>query len=204
MRCDCAAAHLLLHALRKQFDQAHAPRLPTRAAIKTPGQLLQPIAEALLQLHQQPAFFQRRLVIARTHRPVQKQGLHFAQRPDHSFDRVPAQLLQRGHPLVAVDDQVMLRLLGGHHDNRRLLTAGRQRRKQPPMALRPMHAKVLQASLKLVELQPHPPRSLDSSTLHQVRSGIARPDRVVSPHLPWNQHHKAVTGIARGEAVVRP
>jgi hypothetical protein len=69
----------LLNTLREKFDQCHPPRHPTRAAIETAGQFLQPIAEALLQFNQQPAFFQRRLVIARTHRPVQKQSLHFAQ-----------------------------------------------------------------------------------------------------------------------------
>jgi hypothetical protein len=47
MRCNCSAAHLLLHTRRKQFDQPHAPRYPTRAAIKTPRQLLLVIAEAL-------------------------------------------------------------------------------------------------------------------------------------------------------------
>ena len=76
---DGAVAHLLLHTLRKQLHQAHPPRYPTRAAVETAGQLLQPIAEALLQFHQKPAFFQSRLVIARTHRPVQKQSIHFAQ-----------------------------------------------------------------------------------------------------------------------------
>jgi hypothetical protein len=126
-------------------------------------------------------------VIAPTHRPVQKQGLDFAQRPDHRFDRVPAQLLKRGDPLIAVDHQVMLRLLGRDHHDRRLLAAGRQRRQQAPMTLRPAHPKVLKTPLKLVEFQPHDPHPLDSSTLHQLRSGIARQDRDVSPHRPWNQ-----------------
>jgi hypothetical protein len=79
VRRDGAVAHLLLHTVRKQLDQSHPTRHPTRAAIKTPRQFLQPIAEALLQFHQQPAFFQSRLVIARTHRAIQKQSLHFAQ-----------------------------------------------------------------------------------------------------------------------------
>ena len=104
MRRDDAVAHLLLHTLGKQLDQAHPTRYPTHAAIKTPRQFLQPIVEALLQFHKKPAFFQSRLVIARTHRPVQKQGLHFAQRPDHRLDRVPAQLLERRDPLIAIDD----------------------------------------------------------------------------------------------------
>jgi len=183
MRRDRAAAHLLLHALRKQLDQSHPPRHPTRAAIKTAGQLLQSIAEALLQLHQQPALFQRRLVIATAHGTIQKQGLRFAQRPDHRLDRVPTQLSERRHPLVAVDDQVMLRLLGGDHHDRRLLAAGSQRCQQAPMTFRPMHPKVLQTPLKLVKFQPHPSPSLRHSNLHQLSSGIARRDREVSPHL---------------------
>jgi hypothetical protein len=119
----------------------------------------------LLQFNQQPAFFESRFVIARTHRPVQQQR----------------------DPLVAVDDQIMLRLLGGHHHDGRLLTAGRQRREQTPMPFRPAHAKVLKTPLKLMEFQTHDTHPLDNSTLHQIRSGIARLDRVVSPHPPWNQ-----------------
>jgi hypothetical protein len=187
MRRDCAVAHLLLNTLRKQLNQAHPTRHPARAAIETAGQFLQPIAEALLQFHQQPAFFESRLVIARTHRPVQKQGLHFAQRPDHRFDRVTAKLLECRDPLIAVDQQIFIRLLGGNHDDWRLLTAGCQRRQQSPMPLRTAHAKVLETPLKLMEFQTHEMQPLDSSTLHQIRSGIARQDRIVSSHPPWNQ-----------------
>jgi len=143
-------------------------------------------------------------VIARTHRPVQKQSLHFAQRPDHRFDRIPAQLLERRYPLVAVDQQITVRLLGSNHHDRRLLTAGRQRRQQPPMPFRPAHAQVLKTPLKLMKFQPHDTHPLDNSTLHQIRSGIARRDGVVPPNLPWNQHDTALTGIARSEVVVRP
>jgi hypothetical protein len=187
MRRDCALAHLLLHTLRKQLDHAHPTRHPARAAIETPRQFLQPKAEALLQFHQQPAFFQSRLVIARTHRPVQKQSLRFAQRPDHRFDRVTAQLLKCRDPLIAVDQQIFIRLFGGNHDDRRLLTAGCQRRQQSPMPLRTTHAKVLETALKLMKFQTHETHPLDSSTLHQIRSGIARQVRVVSSHPPWNQ-----------------
>ena len=195
MRRDGAVAHLLLHTVGKQLDQAHPPRHPTRAAIKTARKSLQLVAEALLQFNQQPAFFERRLVIARTHRPVQKQGLHFAQRPDHGIHRVTTKLLERRDPLIAVDQQIFTSMLGRNHDDRRLLTAGRQRRQQSPMPFRPTHTKMLQAPLKLMEFQPHDPHSLDSSTLHQLRSGIARQDRVVSPHPPWNQGDRTSTGI---------
>ena len=187
MRRDCAVAHLLLHTRRKQLDQAHPTRHPTRAAIETARQLLQPIAEALLQLHKQPAFFQSRLVIARTHRPVKEQSLHFAQRPDHGIHRVTAQLLETRNPLIAVDHQIFIRLIGRNHDDRRLLTAGRQRCQQSPMPLWPAHTKVLKSPLKLMKFQTHEAQPLHSSTLHQTRSGIARQDRVVSLHPPWNQ-----------------
>ena len=184
--------------------QTHPPRYPTRAAIETAGQLLQPIAKALLQFNQKPAFFQRRFVIARTHRPVQKQSLHFAQRPDHRLHRVLAQLLQLRDPPIAVDDQITIWLLGCNNHDRRLLTAGRKRRQQPPLPLRPAKAKVLQAPLKLVEFRPHGTRSLDSSTLSPATSGIARPHRVVSPDLIWNQYDMPSTGIAWSAAEVRP
>jgi len=88
-------------------------------------------------------------------------------------------LLQRGDPLIAVDHQIFIRLLGRNHHDRRLLTAGRQRRKQPPMSFRTAHAKMLQAPLKLMEFQTHDTHPLDSSTLRQIRSGIARQGAVV-------------------------
>ena len=143
-------------------------------------------------------------MIARTHRPVQKQSLYFAQRPDHRLDRVPAQLLERSDPLVAVDHQVTVWLFGRNHNDRRLLTAGRQRRQQPPMPFWTAHAQVLKTPLKLMKLQPHDTHPLDNSTLHQIRSGIARQDGVVQPNLVWNQHDMASTGIAQDEVVVRP
>jgi len=68
----------------------------------------------------------------------------------------------------------VLWLLGRDHNDRRLLATGRQRRQQPPLPLRPAHAKVPQAKLKLVEFQPHVQRSLDNSTLRLAESGIAQ------------------------------
>jgi hypothetical protein len=113
-------------------------------------------------------------------------------------------LLQCCDPLITIDDQIVLWLLGCHHDDWRLLAAGRQRRQQATMTLWPMHPKVLKPPLKLVEFQPHAPRPLDNSNLHQIASGIARRDGAVSQDLPWNQYDRPSTGIARSEAVVRP
>ena len=73
-----------------------------------------------------------------------------------------------------------------------------------PVALRPVHAQVLQPPLKLVEFQPHTLRPLDNSNLHQIASGIARQHRVVSLDLPWNQYDRASTGIAWSEVEARP
>jgi hypothetical protein len=72
------------------------------------------------------------------------------------------------------------------------------------MPLRTVHAKMLKTPLKLMEFQTHDSYPLDSSTLQQIPSGIARQDRVVSPHRLWNQEDMASTGIARSEPVVRP
>ena len=183
MRRNRAAAHLLLHRRRQQLDQAHPPRDPTHAAIEAPRQLLLVVAEALRHLRQQPALFQGRGLLAGAHRAVQKQGLGFAQRPDHRLDRVAAKLLQRPDPPVAVDEQIALGLLDGDDDNRRLLPAGRQRCQQPLLAIWPVHAQVLQTPLKLVEFQLHGlrPHRRYPLNMRQAESGIARREAEVLP-----------------------
>jgi hypothetical protein len=60
---DLALAHLLLDRFRQNLRQRQPPRYPTHTAIEPARQLLQTIAEALLHLGQQPAHFQRRLVL---------------------------------------------------------------------------------------------------------------------------------------------
>jgi hypothetical protein len=104
MGCDRTATDLSLHALGKLIDKRQPTRYPTRAAIKAARQLVETIAKALLQFNQQPAFLQRRLMFRPAQRTVQDQSFGLAHRPDHGFHRVPAQLLQRHRPLVAVDD----------------------------------------------------------------------------------------------------
>ena len=122
MRRDLALAHLLLDGLWQKIDQSQPPRHPTGAAIEAARQFLQSIAEALLHLLQQPALLQRRLVRGETERAIQQQSLGLTHRPDHRFHRVPAQLLERRDPLVAVDHQVPVGLAcGGHHHDGRLL-----------------------------------------------------------------------------------
>jgi len=67
-------------------------------------------------------------VFGQAPRAVQQQGFGLAPGPDHRFQRVPAQLLERRDTLVAVNDQVAVRLVcDGHHHDGRLLPRGGQR-----------------------------------------------------------------------------
>jgi hypothetical protein len=129
LRRDLALAHLLLDGFRQDLHQRQPPRHPAHATIEPARQLIEAIAEAPLQLRQQPAHLQRGLVFAQPQRAVQQHGRGFAHRPYHRFHRVPAQLLQRCDPLIAVDDHVTIRraLRRYHHDGR-LLSALDQRR----------------------------------------------------------------------------
>jgi hypothetical protein len=68
-------------------------------------------------------------MFAQPQRAVQQHGRGLAHRPYHRFHRVPAQLLKRHDPLIAVDNHVTIRraLRRYHHDGR-LLPARSQRR----------------------------------------------------------------------------
>ncbi len=156
VRPDAALAHLLLDRFRQQLDQRQPPRHPARAAIKAARQFVQAIAEALLQFLKQPALLQRRLGFGQAERAVQQQRFGLAHRPHGRFHRVAAQLLERGDALVAVDNQVTLRLIGnGDHHDRRLLARGGQRGQQPPLPARLADPQMLQAPVELVKLQLH-------------------------------------------------
>jgi hypothetical protein len=52
LRQDLALAYLLLNGFRQNLYQGQPPRHPTHAAIEPARQLIQPVAEALLQLRQ--------------------------------------------------------------------------------------------------------------------------------------------------------
>ncbi len=173
VRRDRAAAYLLLHALRKLIDQCQTARYPTRAAIKATRQLVETVAEAPLQFRQQPAFFQRRLVFCPAQRSVQHQSFDLAHRPDHGLYRVPAQLLQRRNPLVAVDDQVTINLAGDrHHYNRRLLPRSGKRRQQSPLPLRPANPQMFPATIQLMKLHAHRPAPLRLRALVWTKSHL--------------------------------
>jgi hypothetical protein len=121
VRGDLSFANLLLNRLREDLHERQPARDPAHVAIEPPAQLLQPPPEPLLELGQQPPLFERGLLFRQPQRALEQQRFGLAHRPDHGTDRVPAQSLERRDPLVAVDHQIPLRLLGGHHHDRGLL-----------------------------------------------------------------------------------
>ncbi len=156
LRQDLALAHLLLDCLRQNLHQRQPPRHPAHTAIEPARQLIEPVAEALLQLGQQPTHLQRGLVFGQAQRTVQQHRRSLAHRPYHRFHRVAAQLLQRRDPLIAVYDHVTVRLIfSRYHHNGRLLPTVGQRRQQPPLPRRMAHSQVLPAPVELVKLQLH-------------------------------------------------
>jgi hypothetical protein len=156
LRQNLALPHLLLNGFRQNLDQRQPPRYPAHAAVEPARQLIQAVAEALLQLRQQPPHLQRRLVFGQTQRAIQQHGRRLAHWPHHRFHRVPAQLFQRRDPLIAIDDHVAVHLAvcPYDHDGRLLPTIG-QRRQQPPLPRRMAHSQVLPAPVELVKLQLH-------------------------------------------------
>jgi hypothetical protein len=153
---DLALAHLLLDRFRQNLHQCQPSRHPTHAAVEPARQLLQPVAEALLQFRQQPAHLQRAFVFAQSQRAVQQHGRGFTHWPHHRFHRVPAQLLQSHDPFIAINDHVAVCFaFGRHHHDGRLLAHFRQRCQKPPLPCRMAHSQVLPAPLELVKLQLH-------------------------------------------------
>ena len=108
----------LLHRLRQLPDQSQATRNPARAAVKLPGQLLLAVAEARVELTQQPSLLQRRLRLRRAQGACEQQRLGLAHLPHRRGDGVLAQPPQCPHPLVAVDHDELVRFAraGRHHD----------------------------------------------------------------------------------------
>ena len=156
MRRDLAGADALLHRFGKLFHQSQSARDPAHAAIKTPCQIFQVVAEASFQFCKQPSLLQRRLRFGKTHRSFQDQRIRFAHSPDDRVDRVAPQLLQSGDAFVTVDDLIPIRFVrfGNDHD-RRLLSRGRQRCQQPPLPFRIPNAQMLITAVELVKFQLH-------------------------------------------------
>lgn len=182
MRGDLAGANPLLHRFGKLLDQRQPSRDPTRAAIKSPRQILQAVAEPLLQLGKQPALLERVFLLRQPHRPVQHQRVGFAHVPDESLYRVAPQFLQRRNALVAIDDLVAIRLIfnSDNHD-RRLLSAGRKRRQQPLLPPAIARAQMLIPAVELMKFQLHFLSLRPGCTLLQVGSGLARLQGEVCP-----------------------
>ena len=59
LRSDAPFADLLLHRFRQYFHQRQAARHPGRAAVETPRQFFNRVAELFFHLGQQPALFER-------------------------------------------------------------------------------------------------------------------------------------------------
>lgn len=153
---DLPLTHLLLDGFRQQFHQCQPPRRPAHAAVEPPRQLIQAVAETQLQLLKQPAHLQRRFLLPQTQRTIQQYRRRFAHRPYHGLHRVPSQLLQRGDPLVTINDYVAVRLaFGRHHHDGRLLPAVGQRSQQPPLPPRVARPQVLPTPIELMKLQLH-------------------------------------------------
>ena len=127
---DLAGTHLFLHAVGKKFNQRQAAGHPTQTAIEHTGQFFQPIAKALFELGQQPAFFQCTLSLRPTQRTIQHQGLGFVQRPDHRLDRIATELLESRDALMTINDQKTLGLIGHSDDNDRIFLSPRGERGQ--------------------------------------------------------------------------
>lgn len=167
---DFAVAHPLLNRLGQKLDQGQAPRNPTHAPVKLPGQTLQVVSVVSFEFGQQPALLKRALPLAHTQRLVQDQGLRFAHVPDRHTNGVPAQTPQRRYALVAVDDPVgrSLGIGGNNHHDRCLLTRCGQRGQQFPLPVGTAHAQVRVSHIELVKFHVHrpEPRTLWRSCWH--------------------------------------
>ena len=189
LRREFSFAYLLLNRFRQQLHQRQPPRHPTGAAVEAARQFIEAIAEALLHLRQQPALFERAFRRAEPQRPRQQQSFGFAHRPDRGFHRVPAQLFQRGHALVAIDHQVTLGRPGGHHDDGRLLATVSQRGQQPALPVRLADSQMLPSPVQLVKLQLH--RRLLGIQYARSLDWSFPPAREVCPEVPLGQSDTA-------------
>ena len=202
-RRDRSFAHLLLQRFRQQLDQSQSPRHPTHAAVEAARQRLQRVAPALFHLRQQPALFERAFLGTAAQRPVQQQSFGGAHFPDGGFDHVPAQLLECGDALVAVDHQVAVAVVWGqdHHD-RRLLARLSQRRQQAPLPLRLADSQVFPSPVQLVKLQLH--RRWLGVQYRRSRDWTFAAEGEVCRKVSWDQPDTPGTGLSRPGPLVLP
>jgi hypothetical protein len=174
LSCNLACAHLFLHAVGKKLDQRQAARHPTQTAIEHTGQFLQPIAETLLEVGEQPAFFQRALSFRPPQRTIEHQRGDFAQWPNYRFDGISAELLESRDPLMAINDQKTIRLVGHRDDYDRTLLPGRgERGQQLALSLGISCAQMFVPAVELVKFQ-----------LHRGGTGIKPAEQVTNRDVP--------------------
>lgn len=205
LRGEVSVAHLLLDRFRKRFHQRQAARHPCRAAVETPRELVDCVAEFLLHLRQQPALFERRFRLAvHAQGTDEQQSLGFAHRVQNDgVDGVSPQLSEGGDALVAVDHQILRGLLDDNDG--RLLSGLSQRRQQPPEPGRVADPEMRQAAVQLMKLQ-------------SLRHGLASLGFQYARHLDWSfaaragcclellwgQWDSRMTGLLRHAAGVCP
>jgi hypothetical protein len=125
LRCNLAFTNLTLDRFRQRFHKSQPSRYPAHAPVEPPRQLIEAIAEPLLQLSQEPSHLQCGFLFRQAQGTVQHDGLSFVHRPHHDFHFVPAKLLERPDALVAVDHHITVYLAIGrrhHHDGNLLAT----------------------------------------------------------------------------------
>ncbi len=186
LRCNLAFANLPLDRFRQRLHQRQPPRYPAHAAVEPARQLIEAIAEALLQLGQEPPHFQCGFVFRHAQGTVQHNGLGFAHRPHHRFHFVAAKLLKRRDALVAVDYNVTVWLPNNrdHHDGR-LLAALRHRGQQPPLPPRMVYSQVLPTKIELMKLKLHQNRLNVKANLAGGSISSALKPRLFPSALPF-------------------
>lgn len=165
MRDDLASQHAPLDCDRQVADKGQPPTHPAGAAVETAREVVLRHAEAQVQLLQPEPLLKSRLGAAGANQSAEQQRLGLGQLPARRADRVLSQPTQRVHPLVPIDDHVLRGLLGRDHDDRQLLAVRRERRQDPPLALRRPHPQVLVPQHQLLMLE------LDHHTVSRMPSG---------------------------------
>ncbi len=154
---DLSPAHSLLNRIGQKLDQSETARDPAHAPVEPPREVLEVVTEAALELGQQPALFQRRLLFGQPQRPVEHQSLRVTELPHRRAHRVVAEPAQGGDALEAVDYLVPVRLARDCNDHdRHLLSRVGQRRQQLSLPFGMTRPQVFVAQVQLMELEIHP------------------------------------------------
>ncbi len=154
---DLSPAHSLLNRIGQKLDQSEAARDPAHAPVEPPREVFEVVTEAALELGQQPALFQRRLLFGQPQRPVEHQGLSVTELPHRRAHRVVAEPAQGGDAFEAVDYLIAIRLARDRNDyDGHLLSRFGQRRQQLSLPLGMTRPQVFVAQVQLMELEIHP------------------------------------------------